>query len=194
MALRVRSTLVNSPTVTRCTFRFLISINYFVDSSRSAQQYCAEFVWQKPCAPGQGLKMPKKAAATPATTPGLKKSSSSGGQKSLLGFFQKTPSTSSPAAQNTWSAPAAATPAPSKSRSKPASATSASTLTPVPSSDVLEPEDEGDYDAKASSPLPKGLPSPVSADGGQTNGVGELTSRGTPSRRVWFQSHPSHFG
>ncbi|KAJ9605187.1 DNA mismatch repair protein msh6 [Cladophialophora chaetospira] len=125
--------------------------------------------------------MPKKGASTPASTPALKKSASSGGQKTLLGFFQKTPSTSSPAAP-TPSSVTAATPAPFKSRSKPASATSASTLTPVPSSDALEPEDEDIDTKKASLPASRSLPSPVSADGEQA--VGELTSRGTPSRRV----------
>lgn len=125
--------------------------------------------------------MPKKAASTPSATPTLKKSASAGGQKTLLGFFQKTPSTSSPAAPPARSA-AAATPAPVKSRPKTGSTTSGSTLTPVPSSDALEPEDE-DIQPKASLPS-KSLPSPVSADGDQTNGIVELTSRGTPSRKV----------
>jgi hypothetical protein len=56
-------------------------------------------------------------------------------------------------------------------------------LTPVPSSDGPEPEIE-DYSSKASSPPAKGLPSPVSADEGQTNGLDEQNARGTPSRRV----------
>jgi DNA mismatch repair protein MSH6 len=127
--------------------------------------------------------MPRKAASTPATTPGLKKSSSSGGQKTLLGFFQRTPSTSSPAAPEARSAASVSTPAPVKSRPKQASTASGSTLTPVPSSDALEPEDELPV-TNASLPLSKGLPSPVSADGEQTNGKADLTSRGTPSRRV----------
>ncbi|KIW72163.1 hypothetical protein PV04_00382 [Phialophora macrospora] len=128
--------------------------------------------------------MAKKGTSTPAATPGLKKSSSAGGQRTLLGFFQKTPSSSSPAAPSARSAAPASTPVPSKSRSKPVSTASGSTLTPVPSSDALEPEDEEVHATKASLPPAKSLPSPVSADGEQTNGTEELTSRGTPSRRV----------
>ncbi|KIW72164.1 hypothetical protein, variant [Phialophora macrospora] len=109
--------------------------------------------------------MAKKGTSTPAATPGLKKSSSAGGQRTLLGFFQKTPSSSSPAAPSARSAAPASTPVPSKSRSKPVSTASGSTLTPVPSSDALEPEDEEVHATK-------------------TNGTEELTSRGTPSRRV----------
>ncbi|KIW98700.1 uncharacterized protein Z519_00361 [Cladophialophora bantiana CBS 173.52] len=124
--------------------------------------------------------MPKKTASTPASTPALKKSTSGSGQKTLLGFFQKTPSTGSPAALP--ARPVAETPVPSKTRSKPAGKAS-STLTPVPSSDALEPEDE-DNTPKASLPPSKSLPSPVSADDEQTNGREEPTCRGTPSRRA----------
>ncbi|RVX68476.1 hypothetical protein B0A52_07899 [Exophiala mesophila] len=124
--------------------------------------------------------MAKKTAATPVSTPALKKSTSSGGQKTLFGFFQRTPSTSSPVLP-----PAAPTPEPSAVKdSKQALLRSSSSLTPAPSSDAVDP-DEHDKDAKPSSPSPpKGLPSPVSADGRQANGGEELTARGTPSRRA----------
>lgn len=130
------------------------------------------------------INMPRKADSKPLSTPSMKKSSSSGGQTSLLGFFSKTPSTSSPAPSAAL--PTASTPVPSKARSKLASTSSGSSLTPAPSSDAVEPEDEDIQVRKprASLPSPKGLPSPVSADGDQTNGTEELTSRGTPSRRV----------
>ncbi|EXJ81328.1 DNA mismatch repair protein MSH6 [Capronia epimyces CBS 606.96] len=125
--------------------------------------------------------MPKKTSTPVASTPTLKKTSSSGGQRTLLGFFQRTPSTGSPAplpAKPTISAPA-----PARARTKAAGTTSGSSLTPAPSSDALDPENEDDQ-CKASSPASKGLPSPVSTDEGQTNGVEELSARGTPSRRA----------
>lgn len=126
---------------------------------------------------------PKKAASTPTSTPALKKSSSSGGQRTLFGFFQKTPSTGSPAA---LPAPTVATtPIASKPRPKTAGTTSGSSLTPAPSSDGPEPEIE-DERTKASSPPPKGLPSPVSTDERQTDGLDELNARGTPSRKACF--------
>lgn len=129
--------------------------------------------------------MPKKNSSTPAAPPSLKTSTSSGAQKTLFGFFQKTPSTGSPVAL-----PARlpdTTPVPSKSRSKSARTTTWSSLTPVPSSDTIDPEHEdSNHDTKASLPPSKSLPSPVSADEGQTNGLDELTARGTPSRRVRY--------
>jgi hypothetical protein len=62
-------------------------------------------------------------------------------------------------------------------------------LTPAPSSDGPELEINGDVAAaKASSPPSRGLPSPVSADERQTDGLDELNARGTPSRRVMPQT------
>ncbi|KAJ9640182.1 DNA mismatch repair protein msh6 [Knufia peltigerae] len=128
---------------------------------------------------------PKKTPLGPASTPSLKKSQSSGsGQKTLLGFFQRTPSTgSSPALPSRQST---ATPGLQKDRERSTAAYSTSSLTPVPSSDGPEPEldkDKGD-DVRTSPPPAKGLPSPVSADERQTNGVGDSSARGTPSRRA----------
>lgn len=129
----------------------------------------------------------KAATSTPASTPSLKKSASSGGQKTLLGFFQRTPSTSSPVLP-----PTATLSSPSATSYKPASPRSSSSLTPAPSSDPADPEDENDNHAKNRSPsIPKGLPSPVSADERQTNGVEELNARGTPTRRVCLEFNPS---
>ena len=128
--------------------------------------------------------MPKKSSANPSSTPALKKTPSSGGQKTLLGFFSKTPSSGSPAALPALPAKKTATaPAPLKNRSKSSGTASGSSLTPVPSSDGPQLEDE-EEDIKASSPAARGLPSPVSADEGQTNGLDELNARGTPSRKV----------
>ncbi|KIX00439.1 uncharacterized protein Z518_10578 [Rhinocladiella mackenziei CBS 650.93] len=135
--------------------------------------------------------MPKQTSSTPASTPALNKPSSSRGQRTLLGFFQKTPSSGSPAALPPRSSNTS--PVPSKGRSKTTGAPSGSSLTPAPSSDALELEnedDDGDDNNnnnsinKASSPPSKGLPSPVSADERQTDGMEELTARGTPSRRA----------
>ncbi|KAK5024112.1 DNA mismatch repair protein msh6 [Exophiala sideris] len=128
--------------------------------------------------------MPKKSAANPASTPALKKTPSSGGQRTLLGFFSKTPSSGSPAGLPALPAKKTTTnPALPKNGSKATGRTSGSSLTPVPSSEGPEPEYE-DEDIKASSPPARGLPSPVSADEGQTNGLDELNARGTPSRRA----------
>ncbi|EHY52552.1 DNA mismatch repair protein msh6 [Exophiala dermatitidis] len=131
--------------------------------------------------------MAKKTSTPAASTPSLKKSSSSGGQRTLLGFFQKTPSsTGSPGGLPARTA-TTSTPAPVKLPAKSGGTTSSgSSLTPVPSSDAAEPEvDTEDDRLKASLPAAaKGLLSPVSTDEGQTNGVEELTARGTPSRRA----------
>ena len=123
------------------------------------------------------------------STPSLKKSNSNTqstkNQKTLHGFFQKTPNTG------------AATLPVNSSRNKGAprksflSQTNSSHLTPAPSSDGLDEEQSaGDHDMEESAiSKPRGLPSPISpANGivdGQTNGgAEELTVYGTPSRRV----------
>ncbi|KAK5365828.1 DNA mismatch repair protein msh6 [Exophiala xenobiotica] len=127
--------------------------------------------------------MPRKSSAAPASTPSLKKTPSTGGQKTLLGFFQRTPSTGGAPPATSALRQVPSSPAPSKNRSKSTTTSSASSLTPAPSSDGPGPEDEDD-NIKASVPPTKGLPSPVSADEGQTNGLDELNARGTPSRRA----------
>lgn len=123
-------------------------------------------------------------------TPLPKKSStaSAKGQKTLHGFFTRTPATVSS------SATLPERPSPSKGSNSGFQAkilnSSSGNLTPVPSSDGpgLELELEDGQMKKASQPLQsKGLPSPVSsANGeGQTDGTVEvLTASGTPSRRV----------
>lgn len=127
--------------------------------------------------------MAKRTSVPPVSTPSLKSSASKSGQQTLFGFFQKTPlvkaSTALPDRTPTKSSPI------TRRTSKSATFSSSSELTPAPSSDALEPE-EDEQSLKASPELPpKGLPSPVSADEGQTNGT-ELTASGTPTRRVCF--------
>ena len=132
------------------------------------------------------------AASTPNTaTPGLKKSNSSTqnvkNQKTLHGFFQKTPSTGA----TPRILPERSSPRRNGSlQSKMLGRTSSSTLTPAPSSDGPEEQENIPIqtEVKSSSPR-KGLPSPVSSANddleGQTVGaVEELTSFGTPSRKV----------
>ena len=145
---------------------------------------------------------PSMSASTPATstpatsTPVLKKSTSSTqnmkNQKTLHGFFQKTPNTSStPSTLPERSLTASRTNGSLKS--KMLGRTPSSQLTPAPSSDGPEEQEETPSEAvtKESPFLRKGLPSPVSSanDGleGQTNGAPEeFTPFGTPSRRVSF--------
>ena len=132
-------------------------------------------------------------ARTPAgagtSTPSLKKSESTGGkQKTLHGFFARTPTPASAAAT------LPERPSPRKNSTARVHAKfglkDSSQLTPAPSSDGpgLDIEEEGQDSNKASQHFPTtSLPSPVSpANGeGQTNGGTEdLTVRGTPSRRV----------
>jgi DNA mismatch repair protein MSH6 len=136
-------------------------------------------------------------ASTPATsTPALKKSTSSTqnmkSQKTLHGFFQRTPNAmSTPSALPNRSSAASRTNGSLKS--KLLGRTPSSQLTPAPSSDGPEEQENVSNDApmKESSVPRKGLPSPVSSANdeleGQTNGgTEELTAFGTPSRRVRF--------
>ena len=126
--------------------------------------------------------MARKAVASASTPSTLKKSASSGGQKTLHGFFSKTPSATPSSTLPSRSTPTSKTTPSLKGRLSASS--SASQLTPVPSSDAPEAE-EDELETKASRPASaKGLPSPVSADEGQTHGDGELSAFGTPSRRV----------
>ena len=134
------------------------------------------------------------AASTPKTsTPALKKSSSNTqstkNQKTLHGFFQKTPSTSSASPafpERPYTAPRS-----NGTLQKRISArTSSSQLTPAPSSDGPEEGDAVGQTKSEESFVPRrGLPSPVSpANGeldGQTDGATEeLTAFGTPSRKA----------
>jgi hypothetical protein len=138
---------------------------------------------------------PSASASTPvASTPVLKKSTSSTqnmkNQKTLHGFFQKTPNTAStPLALPERSSAAPKTI--SSLKSKMLCRTPSSQLTPTPSSDGPEEQENtpNETTVKGSSVRHKGLPSPVSSanDGleGQTNrATEEPTASGTPSRRV----------
>ena len=131
--------------------------------------------------------MPTKKAAplsTPAP-PKLKKSASSSGQKTLLGFFSKTPSTG-PLTQK--SLPERSSPRKNLSNKFSAPARAAQ-LTPQPSSDAIAPEDEDvkplEVQASSSFGAQAALPSPVSTDEAQVNGAEELRpGLGTPSRKA----------
>jgi hypothetical protein len=111
-------------------------------------------------------------------------------QKTLHGFFQKTPnaaSTPSTLPERSFAAPRTN----GSLKSKMLGRTPTSQLTPAPSSDGPEEQENVPNDAsiKESSLPHKGLPSPDSSANddleGQTNGASEeLTSFGTPSRRV----------
>lgn len=133
--------------------------------------------------------------STPTTsTPALKKSTSSTqnmkNQKTLHGFFQKTPKADS-TPSSLPERPSAAPRSNGSLKSKLLGRKPSSQLTPAPSSDG--PEEQENIPVGSStkeSPVPrKGLPSPVSSANdeleGQTNGAAEeLTAFGTPSRRV----------
>lgn len=136
-------------------------------------------------------------ASTPSNlTPALKKSTSNTqnmkNQKTLHGFFQKTPNTPSTVS----GLPERLSTAPKSNgflKGKLQARTPSSQITPVPSSDGPEEQENAATAAPIKeSPAPrKGLPSPVSSanDGleGQTDGLTEeLTAFGTPSRRVRF--------
>jgi hypothetical protein len=134
-------------------------------------------------------------AALPATpTPALKKSTSNTqnmkNQKTLLGFFQKTPNTTSSASDLPESLSAVARKKPLLQK-KSVLRHSGSHITPTTSSDALDEDDNTPECnlSKESSRSRKGLPSPVSSAnselGGQTIAeTEELTAFGTPSRKV----------
>ncbi len=128
-------------------------------------------------------------------TPALKKSSSSmqntKNQKTLFGFFQKTPTIAS----STSSALPSSLPTISRQSStlqtNRYACTSSSSLTPAPSSDAFDEDGSGPGEGilKESSRSGEGLLSPVSSTNGglvgQTaRGSEELTTSGTPSRKV----------
>lgn len=132
---------------------------------------------------------------TPA--PALKKSTSSTqnmkNQKTLFGFFPKTPHTGS----STSSLPH---PPPSVSRKNNELQSrsfsrrhNSSQITPAPSSDALDEDDNTPqaHVSKEGSGSKEGLPSPASSANGdpveQTpSGAEELTALGTPSRKVSY--------
>ncbi|KAK5076960.1 DNA mismatch repair protein msh6 [Lithohypha guttulata] len=114
------------------------------------------------------------ASSTPAT---LQKAGSSSGQKSIAAFFSKTPTSASAV-----KLPERSSPRKKSSRPNFSAPTSRPKLTPVPSSDVVGPED--DEDIKASPRFGYGLISPASADRDQTKPVEVVNGTGTPSRRV----------
>jgi DNA mismatch repair protein MSH6 len=133
----------------------------------------------------------RAAAAIPATpTPALKKSSSNTqnmkNQKTLLGFFQKTPNTASSASDLPESLSAVARKNPMLQK-KSVLRHSGSHITPTPSSDALDEDDNTPECnvSKESSRSRKGLPSANGELGGQTVAETEdLTAFGTPSRKV----------
>ena len=119
-------------------------------------------------------------SSTPTPTPSmLKKTSSSGGQRTLHGFFAKPATPSS-----TGSLPVRVSPRKPGLNDRLSAPTRSSQLTPQPSSDAVEPEQDYEETNKASQAPTKRVPSPVSADEGQTNFAEEVTVNGTPSRKV----------
>ena len=134
-------------------------------------------------------------ASLPATqTPALKKSTSNTqnmkNQKTLLGFFLKTPtsaSTTSPLPERLVTDAKKSSVLATKNFTR----KSSSQITPAPSSDSLE-EDANVLEqnvSKESSQSKEGLPSPVSPANGEPVGqtladAEELTAFGTPSRKV----------
>jgi len=139
----------------------------------------------------------RAAAPLPATpTPALKKSTSNTqnmkNQKTLLGFFQKTPNTASSASSLPESLSAVARKKPMLQK-KSVLRHSGSHITPTPSSDALDEDDNTPECnvSKESSRSRKGLPSPVSSANGELEGqtvtdAEELTAFGTPSRKVSY--------
>jgi DNA mismatch repair protein MSH6 len=136
-----------------------------------------------------------RAAAQPATpTPALKKSTPNiqnmKNQKTLLGFFQKTPNTASSTSPLPESLPIV-TRKKAMLQNKSFLRHSGSHVTPAPSSDALD-EDDNSPQCNVSKESPrsrKGLPSPVSSANGELVGqtaadAEELTTFGTPSRKV----------
>ncbi|RMD44286.1 hypothetical protein DV735_g888, partial [Chaetothyriales sp. CBS 134920] len=125
--------------------------------------------------------MAKKAGV--ATTPSTAKK-----QTSLHGFFTKTPTPAPPAKLPDRSSPRK----PTTLQDKFSAPARKAALTPLPSSDAVEPEDEPGL-LEASALAGNGLPSPASGDGGQTGGVVDAAAarQGTPSRRT-KQKHTSY--
>jgi DNA mismatch repair protein MSH6 len=141
-------------------------------------------------------------AQPPATpTPGLKKSTSSSqnmkNQKTLLGFFQKTPNTASSTSTLPERLPTVRR-NDTVIKDKGSSRTKSSQVTPAQSSDALD-EDDGaseERGVKESSRSNEGLPSPVSSANGELvrqtgSDAAELTALGTPSRKVSYQDSPN---
>ncbi len=135
------------------------------------------------------------AASLPATPiPALKKSTSNTqnmkNQKTLFGFFQKTPHTAS----STSSLPNRLATNARKSSvlaTKNFARSSSSQITPAPSSDALDEDDKVSEQNVSKECLrsKEGLPSPVSSANGESVGqtvadAEELTAFGTPSRKV----------
>jgi DNA mismatch repair protein MSH6 len=143
--------------------------------------------------------MPPKSRA-PSSTPGpasLKKAGSASGQKSLLGFFSKTPTPTANGTSQPKSLPERSSPRKNLT-SKFAAPARNSQLTPQPSSDAVAPDEDEEQDVVSasvkkashspSSAADKGLPSPVSADEGKVQGKSDVAeeSKGqlTPSRKA----------
>lgn len=134
-------------------------------------------------------------ASTPSgQTPTLKKIGSTGekSQKTLHGFFSKTPSTASSAT----ALPTRLSPRKNNGtlKSKMLAPPSSSHLTPAPSSDAVEPEE--DLPQASQSPRLTGLPSPLSSANSQDQTKGDsdnVTAYGTPSRKVYTtqSTHPT---
>ena len=146
--------------------------------------------------------MPPKSRA-PSSTPGpasLKKAGSASGQKSLLGFFSKTPTPSANGSTQPKSLPERSSPRKNLTNKFTAAPSRSSQLTPQPSSDAVAPEEDEEDEEQdivsasvkashsSSSAAAKGLPSPVSADEakvqGKSNGVDVPKGQLTPSRKA----------
>ncbi|RMZ80586.1 hypothetical protein DV738_g2712, partial [Chaetothyriales sp. CBS 135597] len=102
-------------------------------------------------------------------------------QTSLHGFFTKTPTPAPIAKLPDRSSPRK----PTALQDKFSAPAKHGALTPLPSSDAVEPEDD-DGPTEASALAGKGLPSPVSADERQRSGRVDAAAarQGTPSRRA----------
>lgn len=131
-------------------------------------------------------------------TPTLKKSSSNSqnmkNQKTLLGFFQKTPTTASTTSTFPETLPSASRKGNILQANRFAR-TSRSQITPAPSSDAPDEDSNNpEHDVlKESSRSNEGLPSPISSTNGGHMGqtaadAEELSSFGTPSRKVGCQT------
>lgn len=140
----------------------------------------------------QVLQQAPLAPETP--TPALKKSSSNTqnvkNQKTLLGFFQKTPNTAS-STSPLPDRPSTASRKHGILQGRRVARTSSSQITPAPSSDAVDEDDNASREktTKESCRPEEGLPSPVSSANGElvrqtTADAEEFTAFGTPSRKV----------
>lgn len=140
----------------------------------------------------QVLQQAPPAPETP--TPALKKSTSNTqnvkNQKTLLGFFQKTPNTAS-SASTLPDLPLIASRKNGMLQGRRVARATSSQITPAPSSDAVDEDDNASQEktSKESCRSGEGLPSPVSSANGELvrqtpPDTEEFTAFGTPSRKV----------